>query len=73
MAMLLDLILMPNPAQVTKDGDQFINSENEVAELVSKIKQQLQPSVVSNCIKCGKLIPKERKQALPSAVTCIEC
>lgn len=64
---------MPHPELVTQDDDQFINQQNEIAEAMQGIQKALAANDVMICAECEGPIEQERKDALPSAITCIEC
>ena len=65
---------MPNPAQVCGDDDQFINSQNEVAEELERVrKEQQQRAYNELCYDCGAKISKERRDAVPSTQRCVAC
>jgi RNA polymerase-binding transcription factor DksA len=65
---------MPNPHQVSGDGDAFVNEQNDIAAEIAKAQQSLAVhSGFTLCTECGDYIGDERKKALPSAVHCIGC
>jgi phage/conjugal plasmid C-4 type zinc finger TraR family protein len=50
-----------------------IEIERERERALAKIKTTQQESGISNCLDCDIEIPKARKEAVPSAVRCIDC
>ena len=59
--------------ELTKDDDQFMNQQNEVAETMQGIQKLLAANDIMICDECDGPIEIERKVALPSAITCIDC
>ena len=50
-------------------GSQDLRRLNQIDSAITRIKQ----GKYGLCIKCGKKIPRERLQALPYALMCIDC
>lgn len=64
---------LPNTIQVTGDDDPFLSQQAEVDDAMGAVQKTLQPNDVMICAECEGPIEPERKEVLPSAVTCIEC
>lgn len=45
----------------------------ETHVMVTRLRGNLKPSAISDCLDCGEEIEPARKKALPSARRCISC
>jgi RNA polymerase-binding protein DksA len=66
-----------HPADQDVEGfdEQVILAQNEeqLLEDVEAALERIEGGTYGNCEQCGRMIPKERLDALPQAATCIEC
>lgn len=60
-----------------KEGDGDLESENEIAEGIHNVREQLKRSEgvekQTHCIDCGAQIPKQRLAIFPFAQRCVQC
>ena len=42
-------------------------------KLIDSALSRIEQNKYGSCIKCGKKIPRERLEAIPSALLCVEC
>jgi RNA polymerase-binding transcription factor DksA len=59
--------------QEVREDEEFARQQGEVNKAMESVHEALKPNDTMICVECDEPIEPERKEALPSAVTCSDC